>query len=76
MVVKWLGKEVDLEDLSISNLPAMMVRVLAYLVKTFQAVVWSKLTSVNKQKHMHPEKDKKRRYASLGRIDIQIIKDN
>ena len=32
-----------------------------------QAPVWSKLTSANKQKHMHTENDKQRRYASLGR---------
>ena len=38
-VVKWPGKEVDLMNFKIFNLRGLQVRILAYLIKTFDGLV-------------------------------------
>ena len=38
-VVKWPGKEVDLVAFTISNLLALTVRIIAYLIKVFDGVL-------------------------------------
>ena len=38
-VVKWLGKEVDLMNFSISNLLGLQVRIIAYLIKVLDGLV-------------------------------------